>query len=188
MHYNKNVTQLLMAWQEGSEGALKELMPLVYQELCIIARSHLKKERPHHTLNTVALVNEAYVRLCSQNDLNFQSRAHFFGIAARTMRQILVDYARECQAEKRGGQRERIFAENIDGFSKEKAIELVKLDEALKNLAQIDEKKCRIVEMRYFGGLTLAETAQVLKTSIATLKREWAIAKAWLLRDISEKK
>ena len=176
------VTHLLKQWREGREDALNDLIPLVYDELCVIARSRLKRERRHHTFRTHVLVNEAYLRLCAQKDVDFENRNHFFGIAARIMRQILVDYAREFQAEKRGGSVERIYVDDIDGFSKERALDLVQLDQALAALEEVDKKKCQIVEMRYFAGLTIEETARVLNTSPASLKREWAFAKAWLLR------
>ena len=180
----RDVTRLLMAWCDGDRAALDTLMTIVHDELCVIARSRLRKERRHHTFRTDVLVNEAYLRLCAQKGIDFQSRTHFFGIAARIMRQILVDYAREYQAEKRGGAVERIYVEDIDGFTKERALDLVQLDQALGALDKFDSRKCRIVEMRYFGGLTIEETAQVLDVSPATLKREWAIAKAWLFRNI----
>lgn len=179
----KDVTLLLQDWRSGSKKALDELMPLVYEELCIIARSRLKNEkRPFHTLRTDALVNEAYIRLCSQKDINFQNRTHFFGIAARIMRQILVDYARGHHAEKRGGQVERAYSEDVEALSRERARELVRLDSALEALEQFDKQKAHIVEVRYFGGLTIEEAAEVLEMSPASLKREWTIARAWLMK------
>ncbi len=179
----KDVTLLLQDWRGGSKKALDELMPLVYEELCIIARSRLKNEkRPFHTLRTDALVNEAYIRLCSQKDINFQNRTHFFGIAARIMRQILVDYARGHHAEKRGGQVERAYSEDVEALSRERARELVRLDSALEALEQFDKQKAHIVEVRYFGGLTIEEAAEVLEMSPASLKREWTIARAWLMK------
>jgi RNA polymerase sigma factor (TIGR02999 family) len=182
------VTHLLQEWRSGRKEALNDLIPLVYDELCVIARSRLKRERRHHTFRTDVLVNEAYLRLCAQKDVDFENRNHFFGIAARIMRQILVDYAREYHAEKRGGQAERVYVEDIDGFSKERAIDLVKLDQALAALEEVDKHKCQIVEMRYFAGLTIDETARVLGTSPASLKREWAMAKAWLLRALTDRR
>ncbi len=182
----KDVTLLLNAWRDGSQEALNQLMALVYDELCIIARSRLKKERRHHTFRTGVLVNEAYLRLSSQKGMDYQNRSHFFGITARIMRQVLVDYAREYHADKRGGTVDRIYLEDIDGFTKDRTLDLVLLDQSLEALAKFDKRKCRIVEMRYFGGLTIEETAQVLEISIATLKREWAIARAWLLRNMSK--
>ena len=182
MQYKRDLTVLLNQWQSGSEEALNDLMTLVYDELCIIARSQLKKERENHTFRTQVLVNEAYLRLCNQRELSFQNRAHFFGIASRTMRQILVDYAREFHAEKRGGRHERIYVENIDVLSKDKAFNIMRLDKAMEELEEFDKRKCKIVELRYFGGLTIEETAELMSTSASSLKREWTFIKAWLLR------
>jgi len=180
----KEVSKLLHAWGSGDDSALNDLIPLVHSELCVIARSQLRRERANHTFRTQGLVNEAYLRLCRQKGLEVQNRAHFFGIAARIMRQILVDYARGFHAEKRGGQLDRIYVENIDGFSHEDAVDIVQLNRAMEEFAQHDQRKCQIVELRFFGGLTLEETAKVMDISPAKLKREWTFAKAWLLRNI----
>jgi len=182
----RDVTVLLQSWRNGSRDALDDLIPMVYDELCIIARSRLKSEkRPFHTLRTDALVNEAYIRLCSQKDIDFQNRTHFFGIAARIMRQILVDYARGHYAEKRGGHAERMYSEDVEALSHERARELVRLDTALEALEKYDKRKCQIVEIRYFAGLTIEEAAEVLKMSPASLKREWTFARAWLMRSLN---
>lgn len=181
---NKEVSKLLHEWGLGDDSALNDLIPLVHSELCVIARSQLRRERANHTFRTQGLVNEAYLRLCRQKGLEVQNRTHFFGIAARIMRQILVDYARGFHAEKRGGQLDRIYVENIDGFSQEDAIDIVQLNRAMEEFSKHDERKCQIVELRFFGGLTLDETARVMDISPAKLKREWTFAKAWLLRNI----
>jgi RNA polymerase sigma factor (TIGR02999 family) len=179
---SKNVTVQLNAWMDGDLLAGDDVVGLIYEELCLIARSQLKKERSHHTFKTQGLVHEAYLRLCEQRGLAFQSRAHFFGIAARTMRQILIDHARVNLAEKRGGRFDRVFIENIETVTREDTIDILKLNEALEDLEKHDVGKARMVEMRYFGGLTIEECAEVLSVSPATLKREWKFAKAWLLR------
>ena len=178
------ITKLLINWRKGDRKALDKLMPLVYEELRIIARSRLKHERRDHSFRTDVLVNETYLKFTSNKEPNCQDRVHFFGIAARLMRQILVDYAREHSAEKRGGNAERIYVDDIDGFSKERNLDLIKLDQALVELEQKDKRKAMMVEIRYFGGLTIEETAQVLELSVASLKREWNFAKAFLLRSL----
>jgi RNA polymerase sigma factor (TIGR02999 family) len=183
-----NVTGLLLKWQAGSEDALKELIPMIYDELRIIARSQLRKERANHTFKTDGLVNEAFLKMWGQRSMNIRSRAHFFGIAARAMRQILVDYARELRTEKRGGAFDRLYLDNIDNLSKERPVDLISLDEALDELQKWDPQKCRMVEMRYFAGLTNEQTAQVLGISVATVKREWTFSRSWLKRKMSEEK
>jgi len=188
MPTQSDVTMLLNAWQSGDDKALNELIPLIYDELCIIARNYLRREGRDHTFRTRALVNEAYLRLDAHKKFSFKNRSHFFGIAAKTMRQVLVDYAREHNTIKRGGHVERIYLENMDGFSKERALDLIELDNALANLDAFDAKKCRIVELRYFAGLTIEEAAETLDMSVSTLKREWTIAKAWLKREIGKRK
>ena len=182
VYKGKDMTLMLNAWQAGDELASNNLMTVIYEELCLIARSQLKSERGHQTYMTQGLVNEAYLRFSANQGMSFQNRAHFFGIASRTMRQILVDHARGNAAEKRGGLMERVYVENIDGLSQEEPVDLVKLDRALQELSEFDKPKANMVEMRYFGGLTIEETAQFLNLSPATLKRDWKIAKAWLLR------
>jgi len=182
VYKGKDMTLLLNAWQAGDEHASSDLMSIIYEELCLIARSQLKSERGQHTYTTQGLVSEAYLRFSNKQGLNFENRAHFFGIASRTMRQILVDHARGNAAEKRGGQMERVYVENIDGLYQEDPVDLIKLDIALQELGEFDKPKAKMVEMRYFGGLTIEETANILGLSPATLKRDWKIAKAWLLR------
>ena len=180
-HEQTDVTMLLNAWGEGKQEALDELMPLVYQELRKLARSYLRSERPEHTLQPTALVNEAYLRLVDQKNVRWQSRRHFFGIAAQLMRRILVDYARKRQSEKRGGGEALIPFEDAKGVPT-KARELVALDDALNDFAAIDPRSAKIVELRQFGGLSIDETAEVLDISPATVKRDWTVAKAWLRR------
>ena len=176
-----DVTMLLNAWSDGKEDALDELMPLVYQELRKLARSYLRAERPEHTLQPTALVNEAYLRLVDQRNVRWQNRRHFFGIAAQLMRRILVDHARKRQSEKRGGGETLIPFEEAKGVPV-KARDLVALDDALKDFATIDPRSAKIVELRQFGGLSIDETADVLEISPATVKRDWTVAKAWLRR------
>ncbi len=180
-HEPTDVTMLLNAWSDGKQDALDELMPLVYQELRKLARSYLRAERPEHTLQPTALVNEAYLRLVDQRNVRWQNRRHFFGIAAQLMRRILVDHARKRQSEKRGGGEALIPFEEAKGVPV-KARDLVALDDALKDFATIDPRSAKIVELRQFGGLSIDETAEVLEISPATVKRDWTLAKAWLRR------
>jgi RNA polymerase sigma factor (TIGR02999 family) len=184
-----NITQLLAAWGRGDEAAREELLPIVYDELRRIARSHLARERRDHTLQPTALVNEVYLLLVDQREINWQSRAHFFGIAARLMRQILMHHAEARRAAKRGGQKQRLSLSDVDQLAGGKAgkeeIDALALDEALRRLERIDAPQCRIVELRFFGGLTIEETAEVLATSPATVKREWNAARAWLRHALS---
>ncbi len=176
-----DVTQLLNAWGDGRQEALDELMPIVYQELRKLARSHLRRERDEHTLQPTALVNEAYLRLVDQKNVQWQNRSHFFGIAAQLMRRILVDHARRRQSEKRGGGEAPMPFDEARGVPS-KAPDLVALDEALNDFAELDPRAAKIVELRQFGGLSIDETAEVLEISPATVKREWTAAKAWLRR------
>ena len=178
----QQVTQLLAAWSSGDRAALDELMPLVYEELRRLAHQYMNRERPGHTLQTSALINEAYVRLVNQKEIQWQDRAHFFGIAARLMRQVLVDYARKRNYAKRGGGAQQAALDEALIVSKERAAEVVALDDALGSLAEIDPRQSQIVEMRFFGGLTIEETAEVLAVSPGTVMREWTLAKAWLRR------
>ena len=177
------VTELLNAWQEGRQGAVDELMPLVYQELRKLARSYLRNERPDHTLQATALVNEAYLRLMGQKSVHWENRKHFFGIASQLMRRILVDHARKRTAGKRGGAEPLIPFEE-DQVAAAEQPDLVELDAALDALAEIDPDQAKLVELRYFTGLTIDETAKVLELSPATVKREWVVAKAWLRREL----
>jgi RNA polymerase sigma-70 factor (ECF subfamily) len=175
-----HVTQLLIAWGDGDRAAFDQLMPLVYEELRRLAHRYIKRERPNHTLQTSGLVNEAYLRLVDQSQLKLKNRAHFFGIAARLMRQILVDYARKRKYAKRGGDAQRIPFEEILIVSDERAADIVALDDALKELSEIDPRQSQIVELRFFGGLSIEEAAQVLDVSPGTVMRDWTLAKAWL--------
>jgi len=174
------ITQLLVAWGNGDPAALDQLMPLVYSELHRLAHRHIKKERPGHTLQTSALLNEAFVRLVDQRDVTWRSRGHFFAIAAQMMRRILVDYARSRRYAKRGGDAHQVsFDENLI-VSRQLSADVVKLHDALNELVNIDERKAKIVELKFFGGLSIEETAEVLSVSPGTVMRDWTLAKAWL--------
>ena len=181
----QQVTQLLVAWGGGDQAARDELMPLVYEELRRLAHKCMRRERPAHTLQTSALLNEAYVRLVDQKNIQWQDRAHFFGIAARLMRQVLVDYARTRNYAKRGGDNCRVSLDEAMIVTRERAAEVVALDEALKTLAEIDPRQSQIVELRFFGGLSIDETAEVLAVSPGTVMRDWTLAKAWLRRALT---
>jgi len=176
----ENVTRLLLEWSDGNQQALEEMLPLIYDELRHLAHNFLYRERPGHTLQTTALVHEAYLKLIDQRDARWQNRAHFFAIAAQAMRRILIDSARKHVAEKRGGGGEKLSLGEVASISLEPDDNLLALDEALNALAEIDPEQSRIIELRYFGGLTIEETAEVMKLSPATIKREWAMARAWL--------
>ncbi|MBX5462656.1 MAG: sigma-70 family RNA polymerase sigma factor [Steroidobacteraceae bacterium] len=202
---DRPVTQLLAKWRGGNEAALGELTALIYQELRALAQRHLRRERPNHTIQRTALVHEAFVRLINQQSVDWQSRAHFFALASNLMRRILVDHARARLAEKRGGgaavvSLDEIISpldaedagapgsahvpepQHIDGETDD---DVAAIDTALTRLASLDERQARIVEMRYFGGLTIEETAEVLGISDATVKREWTLARAWLRRELA---
>jgi len=180
------VTRLLQDWSIGNRDALDQLLPLVYNELRRLAHSYLKRERPDHTLQTTALVHEAYLKLIDQHSVNWQNRAQFFALSAQAMRRILLDNARRHTAAKRGSGGQKISLDEVASVSREGANEaLIALDFALQKLETIDPEQSRIVELRYFGGLTIEETAEVLKTSPSTIQREWTIARAWLYRVIS---
>ena len=178
-------TQLLIDWSGGDTAALQKLTPLIYDELHRLAHRFLRRERGGHTLQTTALVNEAYLRLVDQRNLRWQNRAHFFAIAAQLMRRILIDYARRRQYAKRGGGAPHVSLDEAAVLSDERAADLIALDEALDSLASIDPRQSRVVELRFFGGLTIEETAEVLKLSHDMVKREWSTAKAWLYREMS---
>lgn len=180
-----DVTQLLTAWTNGDQAARDQLMSVVYEELHRLARRHMRKESPGHTLQTSALVNEAFLRLVGQRNVHWQNRAHFFGIAAQMMRRILVDHARTRSSAKRG-QGERALSLD-DGLivSEERSAEVVAVHEALEQLAKFDARKSQIVELRFFGGLSIDETAEVLGVSPGTVMADWTVAKAWLRREIS---
>jgi RNA polymerase sigma factor (TIGR02999 family) len=183
----ENVTQLLVNWRNGDETALDQLMPIIYDELHRLAKRYMSRERRNHTLQTTALVNEAYLRLVGQGQAEWQNRAHFFGVAAQVMRHVLVDHARSRQYAKRGGEGRRVTLDDNLAISHEDQIEVLALDEALNRLAALDERKGRIVELRYFGGLSVEETAEVLELSAITVKRDWLKAKAWLYRELSQR-
>jgi len=175
-----DVTQLLVAWGNGDLAARDQLMPLVYTELHRLAHRHIKKERPGHTLQTSALVNEAFLRLVDQRDVHWQSRAHFFGIAAQMMRRILVDYARSRRYAKRGGDAQQVSFDEELVVSRQLSADVLQLNDALTELAVIDERKSKVVELKFFGGLSIDETAEVLGVSPGTVMRDWTLAKAWL--------
>ena len=181
----RDVTQLLLAWRNGDEGARDALMPLVYQELHRLAHQYMRRERPEHTLQTSALVNEAFLRLVDQRNVQWQNRAHFFGIAGQMMRRILVDYARNRMYAKRGGGACQVSLDEELIISDERSAEVVALDDALQSLASLDERKSRVVELRFFSGLSIEETAEVLGVSPGTAMRDWTLAKAWLRREMS---
>jgi len=180
------LTELLLDWQQGDRSALERLTPLVYDELRRIAHSYMQRERNGHTLETTALVNEAYLRLAGQQNIDWQSRAHFFAVTAQVMRHILIDHARRRQYTKHGGDLQQVDLDEASLMSRERAAELVALDEALDEFAKLDPRKSRVVELRYFGGLSLEETAEVLQISLMTVRRDWRAAKAWLFRRMRE--
>ena len=180
-----NVTLLLQRWSEGDKSALEELTPLVYDELHRLAHQHMRREQPGHVLRTTALVNEAYIRLIDQSQVHFQNRAHFFGIAARLMRQILVDNARRRKVAKRGGGMITVPLDDVKALAQQQAANVLALDEALMTLAKKDPRQCQIVELRFFGGLSIEETAEVLKVSPGTVMRDWTFASAWLKSQIA---
>jgi RNA polymerase sigma factor (TIGR02999 family) len=182
------VTQLLKAWSEGEPTALEKIMPLVYRELHGMARRYMAHERPGHTLQPTALVNEAYVRLVDSAQANFESRAHFFAVCAQVMRRILVDWARSRQADKRGGDAPRLELDEALVVGEEPGRDLVALDDALKALTAQDARKGQVVELRFFGGLSVEETAAVLKISPETVKRDWKFAKSWLRHELKREK
>jgi RNA polymerase sigma factor (TIGR02999 family) len=180
----RNITHLLKEWSEGDQQALDELTPLVYEELRQQAARYLRKERPNHSLQATALINEAFLRLIDVKDVQWQNRAHFFGIAANLMRRILVDHARRRDAEKRGGSQVCLTLDEGLAWANEPDVDLLAIDEALDRLAIIDEQQARIVELRFFSGLTVEETATALGVSPKTVKRDWSVARAWLKREI----
>ena len=182
------MTQLLVAWRNGDQNARDELMPLVYQELHRLAHHYMSHERPGHTLQTSALVNEAFLRLADQSEVEWQNRAHFIGIAGQMMRRILVDYARNRGYAKRGGNAVQVSLDEQLIVSEERSAEVIALDDALQSLARLDERKSRLVELRFFGGLSIEETAEVLGVSPGTVMRDWTLAKAWLRREMSRNK
>jgi RNA polymerase sigma factor (TIGR02999 family) len=186
-HSTQEITQLLLAWSDGDQGALARLTPLVYAELRRLARRYMGRESPGHTLQTTALVHEAWLRLIDQRRVRWQNRAHFFGISAQLMRRILVDMARSRNYLKRGGGARQVELEEPLVGSQERDADLSALDEALDALAAFDPRKARVIELRFFGGLSVEETAEVLKVSTDTVTRDWIAAKAWLYHELSRK-
>ena len=183
-----SITELLIKWRRGDQAALDELLPQVYGELRRLAGHYLRRERPDHTLQPTALVHEAYLRLVDETGIDWQNRAHFFGIAAVRMRHILVEHARGRQAAKRGGPgggEYRLSLSKADRLAEKRDVNLLALDDALQRLERLDTQKVRVVELRYFGGLTIEETAEVLQVSPATVKRDWSMARAWLRSELS---
>ncbi len=182
----QDVTGLLLEWQQGDGDALDKLTPLVYDELRRIAHRYMQQERGGHTLQTTALVHEAYVRLVGGQKIEWQNRAHFYGVVAQVMRHVLIDHARRLQYIKHGGDAQRISLEDVAVMPHARAAELLALDEALDELARLDPRKARVVELRYFGGLSIEETADVLDISAMTVRRDWRAAKAWLYRALNK--
>ena len=180
-----NITQLLVAWNQGDQDALAQLTPLVYRELHRLAHRYMAGERRGHVLQTTALVNEAFIRLIDWRQVEWQSRAHFFGVAATLMRHILVQFAREQQAAKRGGRALHVALSDAAGDSSRQNPDLVALDDALVALERLDRRQARIVELRFFGGLSLEEAAEVVKVSVSTVRRDWRMAQAWLHQQLS---
>lgn len=181
-----DLTELLLEWSEGDRAALNRLMPLVYDEIRRIAHRYVQRERDGHTLQTSALVNEAYLRLAGQQNVDWQNRAHFFGVTAQVMRHILIDHARRRRYVKHGGEVRVIPISEAAEMSMQRASELIALDEALEELSKLDQRKSRVVELRYFGGLSLEETAEVLQVSLMTVRRDWRAAKAWLYKAMKD--
>jgi len=182
---SQNITHLLKEWSDGDERALDKLTPLVYEELRRQAARYLRRERAGHTLQTTGLINEAYLRLIDAKDVRWQSRAHFFAIAANLMRRVLVDHARRRDAEKRGGEHLRLTLDETLAVTSTPDVDVLAIDEALNKLAIIDSQQAQVVELRFFSGLSVEETAAALGVSPATVKRDWSVARAWLRREIS---
>jgi RNA polymerase sigma factor (TIGR02999 family) len=176
----ENVTQMLRDWSRGNQAALAQLIPIIYDDLRRQAARHLRRERPEHTLQTTALIHEAYIRLVNQQPIDWQDRGHFFAIAARTMRQILVDHARRQKAGKRGGAERDVTLDEAVAGAAGPGIDYAALDEALSRLEALNERQARVVELRHFAGLSVEETAEVLQVSAATVKNDWSAARAWL--------
>lgn len=187
MTESQDVTRLLSALTRGDEGAAAKLIPAVYDELRRLAASYMRRERPDHTLQATALVHEAYLKLVEQRSVNWQSRAHFFGVAAQLMRRILIDHARGHLRQKRGGEQRKVALDEAVVCSEQQSEELLAVDEALQRLAKLDARQARVVELRFFGGLSVEEAAEVLGISPKTVKRDWSVAKAWLYADLKER-
>ncbi len=185
MPSSSEITQMLIQYGNGDKGVFDQLVQIVYGELRKLASHHIRAEKKGHTIHTTALVHEAYLRLLGQENLNLQNRAHFFGVAANSMRQILIEYARKDNAAKRGSGQKNLPLENADFIFINDSSEFLALDDALTSLQEFDHRKAQIVELRYFTGMTIQETAEILETSPATVKRDWDFAKAWLFREIN---
>ncbi len=184
MQSSVKITELLIEWGNGNLEALDKLFPLVERELHRLAHHYMRRLRPGNTLQTTAIINEAYLRLVDQKDVNWQNRAHFYGIAAQMMRRVILNHIRDQQRIKRGGDGIKVSLSEAEGISGEKSKELLDLDDALNRLSALDERKGRVVELRYFGGLTVEETAEVLKVAPITVMRDWNMAKAWLAKEL----
>jgi RNA polymerase sigma factor (TIGR02999 family) len=182
---SEQITQLLQSWNQGDQGAIDKLVPLVYDELHRLAQGYMANERPSHTLQTTALINEAYLRLVDSAHADWECRTHFFGVCAQVMRRILVDWARSRQALKRGGDASALDLDEGLAAAKQPGTDLVGVDDALNTLAALDPRKGQVVELRFFGGLSVKETAEVLKVSPETVQRDWKLAKSWLRRELS---
>jgi RNA polymerase sigma factor (TIGR02999 family) len=180
----QEITEMLVAWSNGDETALAKLTPLVYQELHRLAHLYLLGERAGHVLQTTALVNEAYVRLVNWKNVEWQDRAHFFGVAAHLMRRILVDFARQRNFQKRSGEARQVLLEEAATIAPERCADFIALDDALNALAELDRRQSLVVELRFFGGLSLNETAEALRVSVGTVRRDWSLARAWLYREL----
>ena len=180
----KDITRLLVAWSNGDQAALEQITPLVHQELYRLAKHYMAGERPGHLLQTTALVNEAYLRLIDWRSVRWQNRAHFFSLAAQMMRHVLVDFARAQRCEKRGGEALRVSLSQAAGQALEQPADLIALDDALRELEKLDLRQARVVELRFFAGLSLEETAEALKVSVGTVRRDWSLASAWLYREL----
>lgn len=178
------ITELLVSWGNGDEAALEQLLPHVERELHRIAHRYMRREHADHTLQTTALINETFLRLIDENRIRWQNRAHFYGIAARIMRRVLLNYARDKRRRKRGGGLYKVSLSEADAVAEQQSVELLALDEALQKLSAVDERKGRVVELRYFGGLSVKETAEVLNVSAITVARDWDMARAWLAREM----
>jgi len=181
----QQVTQLLVEWGNGNQAALDQLMPLVYAELRKMAKRHMRQQRPGHTLQTTALVHEAFFKLVGESGKQWENRAHFFGVAAQAMRHVLVDYARSAHAQKRGGARQPVTLDEAMAISTERLAEVIELDDCLTVLAKLHPRQSEVISLRYFGGLSVEETAETLKVSPETVMRDWRVAKAWLHTQLS---
>src|SRR5215213_559113 len=183
---SKQITRLLVAWGDGDDAALNQLAPLIHAELHRLAHQYMSRERPGHLLQTSALINEAYIRLIDWKNVRWQNRAHFFGVSAQLMRRILVDFARANGYAKRGGGALHLDLEEVAVVSPDRGTDIVALDEALTSLAALSPRQSQVVELRFFGGLSLEETAEVLKVSVGTVRRDWSLARAWLHRAVTQ--